>query len=160
MGFIKKFLFLTLIVAGTLGIVWISDFVGEPGRDNVSSLESPSFDKEVIKIDQRELKVEVADTDEKRTTGLSWRESMEDDEGMLFVFQTPNVYFFWMKDMLFPIDIIWINEDKMVIDIDHNVSPDSYPDTFFPGDHVKYVVEANANWSEKNGVNIGDHFEL
>ena len=63
---------------------------------------------------------------------------------------------FWMKDMLFPIDIIWINDDLNVVSIDGELSPETYPTTFSPSEPVKYVFEAPSGFSKKNSVKIGD----
>ena len=63
------------------------------------------------------LSVEVADTQASRELGLSGREKMGDDEGILFVFDTPGRYGFWMKDMQFPLDIIWINQNGVVVNM-------------------------------------------
>ena len=95
-----------------------------------------------IDIGNRALRVEVADTDAKRTLGLSGRESLKEG-GMLFVFDTPGNYGFWMKDMRFPIDIIWLDESYHVVDIARNVGPDTFPHIFYPPYPVKYVLETN-----------------
>lgn len=117
-------------------------------------------DKKSIKIDSKEIKVEIADTDEKRERGLSGRKSLGKNEGMLFIFQLPAKYSFWMKDMFFPLDIIWIDENKRVSAISKNIFPETYPASFSPSEDVKYVLEVNAGWAEKNGVKVGGFIEL
>lgn len=87
--------------------------------------------------------------------GLSGRVSLADKEGMLFVFPKPAVYRFWMKEMCFPIDIIWIGADKKVVGFSENLAPESYPEAFAPPGPVRYVLEVNAGWVRKHGIMVG-----
>lgn len=117
-------------------------------------------EKKEIKIDNLTLKVEVADSEEERKIGLSGRKKLKEDEGMLFVFEKENVFpSFWMKDMLIAIDIIWINDGK-VIKIDKNVEPETGKSTqeltlYYPDEPVDYVLEVVSGFSDKNGVKEG-----
>jgi hypothetical protein len=109
-----------------------------------------------VSIDDVEVKIDIADTDALRTQGLSSRESLKDGEGMFFIFEEPDFYKIWMKDMNFPIDIIFISPDFKIIGIENNISPNTYPQTFSPKEKSKYVLEVNANFSSKNNFQIGD----
>lgn len=113
-----------------------------------------------VHIKGAELLVEVADEDSERARGLSGREKLIQNTGMLFIFQEPTVPHFWMKDMHFPIDIIWIGSDKQVIGIEHSVTPTTFPQTFSPPEPILYVLEANAGWAQKNNIIIGERVEI
>ncbi|OGL79726.1 hypothetical protein A3F28_00065 [Candidatus Uhrbacteria bacterium RIFCSPHIGHO2_12_FULL_57_11] len=101
----------------------------------------------------------IADTPEKRSKGLGGRRSLGTDEGMLFVFDEAAQYGFWMKDMKFAIDIIWINDGK-IVDIAPNVQPPSSPDdeltSYLPRLPADAVLEVAAGFVQKSGVKIGD----
>jgi uncharacterized membrane protein (UPF0127 family) len=99
-------------------------------------------DKMVL-INNHRLNVAVADTTEERAQGLSSRDKLTAKEGMLFVFTAPDLYCFWMKDMNFPIDIIWLDENKKVVSLKENATPESYPESFCPDTRAKYVLEVN-----------------
>lgn len=101
------------------------------------------------------IKVMVADTDASREQGLSYRSSLPANQGMLFVFDDPGMYAFWMKDMHFPLDMVWINSDKMVVGVSRDLSPDTYPSTFPPPSPVPYVLEINAGSADKLGLVSG-----
>lgn len=88
--------------------------------------------------------LEIADTDPLREKGLSYRSGLEKNTGMLFVFQEPNIYTFWMKDMNFPLDIIWLDQDKKIVHIEHALSPSTYPESFGPKIPTQYVIEVSA----------------
>lgn len=94
--------------------------------------------------------------------GLSGREKLPENSGMLFVFDKPDYHSFWMKDMKFAIDIIWIDENKKIVDITYNTAPETYPATFRSNVPVQYVLEVNAGWAEQSAMNINDviSFEL
>jgi uncharacterized membrane protein (UPF0127 family) len=66
-------------------------------------------------------------------------------QGMLFAFDKPDFYQFWMKDMKFPIDMVWISENKTVNSVSANVLPSTYPKTFTSKSESKYVLELQAN---------------
>ena len=101
------------------------------------------------------LEAELADTPASRELGLSGRVSMNDDEGMLFAFDKPGRYGFWMKDMKFPLDIIWINENGVIVSIERGLTPESYPKTFINQSEASYVLEVNAGLAERFGLYLG-----
>ncbi len=117
-------------------------------------------DKEII-APQGTIEVEVVDTSRSRALGLSGRKGLGDDEGMLFVFEAPGRYGFWMKDMLFPLDIIWINQNGVVVHIERNATPESYtdnpdkPQTFINTPDALYVLEVKAGKAETYGLYLG-----
>ncbi len=106
------------------------------------------------------IQVEVAQTKSSRELGLSGRVSMGNDEGILFVFDTPGKYGFWMKDMNFPLDIIWINENGLVVDIERNLTPGSYPKTFINEIDATYVLEINAGLAKEFGLFLGSKVKI
>jgi len=114
------------------------------------------FPSPVVQIGNATLQVEIADTKELRTKGLSGKTQLQENEGMLFVFKKPGDYGFWMKDMNFAIDIIWIGQDKKVVGIMSNISPTTFPEGLYSKEPIQYVVETNAGWAEQNGIMVGD----
>jgi uncharacterized membrane protein (UPF0127 family) len=106
------------------------------------------------------LEVEVANTSALRELGLAGRKSIPNNGGMLFVFDTPGRYGWWVKDMLFPVDIVWINDDGIVVNIERNVSPDSYPKTYINESPASYVLEMNAKGSLERGLYIGSKVKI
>lgn len=100
--------------------------------------------------------VTVADTPEKHQRGLSHVESLDEKEGMLFIFPKEGKYGFWMKDTLIPLDIIWINNDMEVVHIERNVRPESYPTIYHSPVPARFVVEANAFFASTFSLKVGD----
>ena len=111
--------------------------------------------KEIF-IGNAKMQVELADTPEKMALGLSGRKSLDENNGMLFVFEEPDFHSFWMRGMKFPIDIIWFDENRKVVDYMKNTPPDSYPTAFKPESRAKYVLETNSGWADTNNIKIGD----
>ena len=108
-----------------------------------------------LSINGIEIKVEIADDPNEQSQGLSGRESLATDSGMLFIFTQPIMPGFWMKDMKFSLDLIWIDESGKIIEITKNVSPNTYPETFLPPSPIKYVLEVNAGWAYENKIRVG-----
>lgn len=117
---------------------------------------SPNVSLPQLEIGGKIIQIEIADTDAERIQGLSDRTSLPQDTGLLFIFPTPTTPGFWMKDMRFPIDIIWLDENWKIISIDKNLAPESYPKLFFPPSPIKYVLEVNAGFSDQNNLKIDD----
>lgn len=109
-----------------------------------------------IRVGDASLTAEIADTPAKRMRGLSGREKLDENQGMLFVFDESGRHSFWMADMRFPIDIVWITSAKTVVKITPGVSPASFPEKLAPETSVQYVLEVNAGWAARHNVRIGD----
>ena len=109
-----------------------------------------------IKIAGQNIKVILALNAGTQEQGLSGKSGLEENSGMLFVFEKPSKYYFWMKGMNFPIDIIWITEDLKVSYIKKNAQPESFLETYGPDTDIKYVLEVVAGFSEKNNLKVGD----
>ena len=129
-------------------------------RPCLSKEARPPSEINSIKIAGKILKVELALTQKDQEQGLSGRNNLGEDEGMLFVFDHIDKYSFWMKDMKFPLDIIWISDDYHVVYVKENAIPESYPKSFSPIVDSKYVLEVNAGFSEKNNLKVGDKVEF
>mgnify|MGYP000924508267 FL=1 len=106
------------------------------------------------------IHAEVADTKSTKELGLSGRKEMGKDEGLLFVFDDSGRYGFWMKDMMFPLDIIWLNQNGLVVEIERNLSPDTYPKAYINKTPASYVLEINAGRSEELGLFIGSKVKI
>lgn len=107
-----------------------------------------------------ELSVVVANTPTLYEKGLSGHPGLGENEGMLFVFPAPLRTGFWMKDMLFPIDIIWFDTDQKIVDMWENATPSSYPEIRAPQKDAQYVLEVPAGFVHAHNVWIGDQFKL
>lgn len=103
---------------------------------------------------------EVADTKASRELGLSGRNGLRNNEGMLFVFESFGRYGFWMKDMNFPIDMVWINQNGIVVKIEPNLSPSSYPNTFINEAPAMYVLELGDGRAEEYGIFLGSKLKI
>ncbi|MEK7162568.1 MAG: DUF192 domain-containing protein [Patescibacteria group bacterium] len=113
-----------------------------------------------IKINEAEFLVQIADEAHEHKRGLSGRDSLGENEGMLFVFEKPDFYSFWMKDVKFPIDIVWIDGNLKVIGVEPELSPQSFPKTFAPPQPVRYVLEIKSGAAGEKNIKIGDMINL
>jgi len=107
------------------------------------------------------LRVEIADNSEEQARGLSGRESLSRNRGMLFVFPEPDNHSFWMKDMNFGLDFVWINGDT-VAEITADVKPPgSLPlQILTPKEKVDKVLEINAGAAKRLNIKVGDKMDL
>jgi uncharacterized membrane protein (UPF0127 family) len=114
--------------------------------------------QKVVIISDEKIKIELAVTPTEKGQGLSNRDELSDDSGMLFVYDKYLIPSFWMKEMRFPIDIIWI-KDNMVMGYEKQVYPqgaDEQLAIYRPKTFVNYVLEVNAGFIDEHGVKIGD----
>lgn len=128
--------------------------------------EAVEYQKQQLKFaNGKTLTVEVADSPEKRANGLMNRTQLNDDQGMLFIFDQPQQLSFWMKDTFIPLSIAYFDEDKKLKEIydmkEQNMMErvqdvDSYPSKC----RCQYALEVNKGWFEKNKINQGQSFQL
>lgn len=163
----KKNIFFILSVTIFLVIVFFLFFFFKKennlqSKPEVLSLEENYFSKDIkfVKIVGKTIKVDVVSNEKSRAQGLSNKKELKEYEGMLFVFDYEDKHSFWMKEMNFPIDIIWIDKYFKVVDIKKNAHPLSFPDSFSPKKEALYVLEILAGFSEKNNLKDGDLVEF
>lgn len=106
------------------------------------------------------LNIEYATTSVARERGLGGRKSMPSDYGMLFVFQKDDRYGFWMKDMLVPIDIFWLDDKGQVVSIVEGVATSSYPNVFYPSAPARYVLETISGFARAHAIATGTPLHL
>ena len=106
----------------------------------------------------KEIDVEIADNEEKRHIGLMFRDKMEENQGMLFIFPTEEQQAFYMKNTIIPLDIIFINSKKQIVKIHKYTTPYSEKD-LLSGKPVLYVVEVNAGFTDKYNIKEGDYID-
>jgi len=137
---------IVLSVAGigmiALGLVW---------------MRGGEYKKAEVIIGENKFEVEVADDMVKRSRGLSGREELGEKEGMLFVYEIAGSPGFWMKEMNFPIDIIWIKNGK-VLGFEEKMTPESYKEKkiFYPPEKIKMILEVRAGIVEKLNIKEGE----
>lgn len=107
-------------------------------------------------IANRQYALALSDTPTLRERGLSGTACLQDREGMLFVFDKPGMHGFWMKDMRYPIDIIWLDANKKVDTIVEKVLPASYPHSFAPENPSLYTIELKTGEVDRLGLRKGD----
>jgi len=103
------------------------------------------------------VNVEIADNQNERNFGLMFREELDEDRGMIFVYEESDTYTFWMKNTLIPLDMIWINEDNVIVHIAEAEPCKADPcPTYGPEEPAKYILEVNQGFSQEQDINIGD----
>lgn len=118
-----------------------------------------------VLLDDATIKVEVADDAEERTLGLSARSGLNPNTGMLFVWEEETQHTLWMNEMLFDLDMVWLDADRTVVSIDANVSTQPGASTselvqYHPAGTAKYAIELDAGEAEALGIDAGDALEF
>ena len=114
-----------------------------------------------VKIKGKTYRMEVADTPESRQQGLSGRDPIGSD-GMVFVFDSAAQHGFWMKDMKFALDFLWIKEGK-IVEINRNIpppTPSGQIPTVYPTQKVDSVIEVVAGFIDQHQIEVGDAVEI
>ncbi len=127
----------------------------------ITTPTSKNIFTDTVVINGKSIAIALADNNQERTQGLSILQSLPEDHGMLFVFPENSRPHFWMKNMNFAIDIIWIDDGK-IVQIDENVmppepqTPDNELELYIPTNPIDYVLEVNAGFCQQQGILVGD----
>jgi hypothetical protein len=116
--------------------------------------------KASVLINGERVNVDIATTEASRQQGLSGRQSIGPNNGMLFIFESTGRPGIWMKDMRFAIDIVWLDDTWLVVDSTKNAAPASYPEIFETKMDARYVLELPAGWLDRHNVKLLDHVLL
>jgi uncharacterized protein len=140
------------------------DTLGQAEILNSDEAKTKSLPNKVnVTINNVRLQADVALTTDEQAKGLSIKDNLEPNEGMLFPYEAPRILNFWMKDMKFPIDILWLNEEKKVVHIEESLQPCSplMPcPSYSPDVEAQYVLETVAGFSSANGITEGTSVEF
>ncbi len=137
-----------ILLIGAAGFLWQSFKTPPPGLT-------------ALKINGSEIFVEQAKTPAQQNRGLAGRASLPENQGMLFLFDQPDYYAFWMKDMIMALDFVWLNGDY-IVETTTNVRPQDYqpPATLVPKEKADKVLELNAGIVQKLNIKVGDKIEF
>lgn len=136
-----------------------------PSTQSGEKIKIIGLDSSGNEVEKVVLNVEVADTKEEKSRGLSGRSALSYDSGMLFAYDKPELYRFWMKDMKFPLDFIWINGDT-IVDLLPNVplpvpgQQDQSLPIYQPVTKIDKLLEVNAGVVEAKQIQIGDRLRM
>jgi uncharacterized membrane protein (UPF0127 family) len=148
-----------LVLVGCLIGFGTSTFV-KLYQANPSSCKTKYRHDTTVKIGDDHIKAEIAQSDQDKEQGLSGSSCIGVDQGMLFVFKESGKYDFWMKDMKFPIDIIWLNQSKQAVKVEPGVSPETYPKTFVNERPAMYVLELRAARAQQLNIVEGSQLQF
>lgn len=154
----KKYIIVSLIVVG-IGIAILSSIayrvLSAKSGTTPTAVETPSNRVTIVVGDAR-VDAEVVQSTAEITKGLSGRATLADGQGMLFVMAYPAPHKFWMPDMRFAIDIIWLDERFVVVDVTEHATPESYPTVFMPSLPALYVLEVPAGYARAHQITVGE----
>lgn len=129
-------------------------------KTNINTEKESAISK--VCFNEKCFNVEIVNTPEARAQGLMEREYLNPDNGMLFIFDTEDKYYFWMKNTLISLDIIWLDKNKKVMFIKHNAQPCKADpcETFGPNEKAKYVLEINSGLAKEVGLKEENYLEF
>ena len=123
-------------------------------KGQAKELISLGLVSEQVKIADKLINVEIADTQEKRVDGLKWRNSMPQNSGMLFIYDNDRLGGFWMRDTLIDLDIAFIDKKGFIVGVDTMKSQSSK--IYKPEIAYRYVLELNAGFFKQHKIGVGE----
>ncbi len=122
------------------------------------------FPVKQLKLGNVNIEIEIADTPERSSRGLMYRQKMSEKKGMLFIFPDEQPRSFWMKNTFIPLSIGFFDSTKTLVDV-QDMEPvksemDQNPKSYLSKSPAKYALEVNAGWFQKNKIKIGDRFQI
>jgi len=149
---------LEIVVVGIIGSVML--FVYQEYGDDIWGVFVTEEKTNTAYVGSTALSVSVADSPAELELGLSEVASLGEFQGKLFIFPDQQRHGIWMKDMNFAIDVLWFNNDLVLVHIEEAVSPSSYPTIFAPREKARFVIETNAFLASSLQMQLGDRLLL
>lgn len=148
------------VAAVIIGIVGVLSIPSD------SKLESVEFPRGTIKIDDKVLEVQIADTEPRRVRGLMFQNQLPYNEGMIFVFNESGIYSLWMLNMQFSLDMIWFDENGNVVHIEQDIPPCKSAteimacQSITPSGQAKYILEVTSGFVKEFGITKESKLEI
>ena len=140
-----------------LAVAMITIACGNQRADQANSGENGNSERaglHVIRINDVNLQVEIAQTEEAASLGLMFRDNLPENQGMLFVFPNQRILSFWMRNTFIALDIAFIDETGVIVDI-QRMEPLDETKNYISAAAALYALEVNAGWFEKHGIKVG-----
>jgi uncharacterized protein len=134
--------------------LFLAPLHGPAQAADTSPVAKPLSFKKIV-VGKTSLRVEVADTLAKQERGLMFRQSMPENEGMLFVYKEPQEMSFWMRNTFIPLDIAFVGADGIILNV-HQAKPLDESILYRSAGAAKYVIETNQGWFARHGILPGD----
>lgn len=147
-----------VIVVAVAGAAWWLQ--SRPAPTVQTPQATPGYETVDLRLGDQTIVLDVADTPAKQQLGLGQRADLPPNRGMIFTYDAPGDRCFWMKDMNFPIDIIWLNAEKQIIHIVRELKPETYPQSYCPPQPADDVVELHPGSADKYQLKLGDSLAL
>lgn len=151
-----SFIFIFIFVVFVLSGIFVRQASLGPSDESARTVSGDRYGRAEIKIGDKAFDAYVSDTEILREKGLSGFAGLDENEAMLFIFPESGLYGFWMKDMLFSIDILWLDDSYRVVSFEKNISPDTFPKSFYPKNPSRYVVELKSDVLDETAIAEGD----
>jgi len=165
LGFLIVFLFQYSIIITETEKLFVFAHQEKSIQDSLANTHTNDWTylKGYIIIDNFKVYVDIALTDKQKQDGLSVKNFMKETEGMLFFLGEPTKASFWMKNMHFPIDIIWLDENFSIVHIERELKPCTvafYCPSYTPEKESLYVLETTAGFANNHNLKIGDRIDV
>jgi uncharacterized membrane protein (UPF0127 family) len=158
-----KKIFILLLIVGLGFYVYIQNrqLVDKflPSKNNLRTIQLSEYRIEPVTLGRKKYFLYVAQTEPQRVEGLSHVSSLRSDQGMIFTFPLKQQLSFWMKDMKFNLDFVFI-EGKTVVDIREDVSPSTYPALITGVKEGDKAIELPAGQIQQSGLQVGDSINI
>lgn len=159
----KKKYTLIVVFIGILCFVVLINIYKPYKKDLIQEKSTSESVEETISIEyveillgKKKIYAEVARTSEDQARGLGGRTEISQDSGMLFDFQSDGRWGIWMKDMIIPIDVLWLDQNGIIVGIEKDMRPESYPKVYTIEKNARFVLEIPAGTIESTGLVIGE----
>lgn len=144
----RKVFAFTILIISIIGIIF------------AKTLQNDGSNLKKLHVKNQNIVIEIAKTSQEKSKGLCCRDALEQNAGMLFVYEEPGDYRYWMKDTRIALDMYWIDSEKRIVHIEHSVRPETYPKEFGSPMPAQYILETNAGYAKKHNIKVGEQVDF
>lgn len=158
----------SLLLIISLTLILATKVQAQPDKSLVSEVQEAAqngidYLKAKVSVVGLQLSAEIPTTRELMAKGLAVKNELRDNESMLFVYEEPSRHSFWMKDMRFPIDIIWIDSNGRIVHIEENLEPCPLAPicpSYAPNADSQYVLETASGFAQRHNIGLGTYIKF
>ena len=158
----------SLLLIISLPLILATKVQAQPDTSLVSAVQEAArsgvdYLKAKVSIDGLQLSAEIPTTRELMAKGLAVKNELRENESMLFVYEEPSRHSFWMKDMRFPIDIMWVDSNGRIVHIEEKLEPCPFAPvcpSYAPNADSQYVLETVSGFAQRHNIDLGTYIKF